>query len=240
MHDFTMPDWVIEKVTERRGQSHVFSDMTASRTAMVVIDMQNGFLKEGVAHSLMPDGTAIVPNINRIAATLRAHGGTVAWIKNTTSPETMTSWSSYNRLSLPAHRDKRIAAMMRGSQGHQLWYELDAQDGDLFVEKIRFSAFIAGSSDLEQQLRDRGIDTVLVTGTATNVCCESTARDAMMRNFNTVMISDANCASGDREHSAALIGFYLAFGDVMTTDDAIGYLVNNETSAPVPLRSAAR
>ena len=61
---------------------------------------------------------------------------------------------------------------------------------DLTVEKNRFSAFIQGSSDLAAVLRGRGLDTILITGTVTNVCCESTARDAMMLNFKTVMITD--------------------------------------------------
>jgi ureidoacrylate peracid hydrolase len=65
---------------------------------------------------------------------------------------------------------------------------------------------------------------VLITGTVTGVCCESTARDAMMRNFRTVMISDGNAAVTDEDHANSLIGFYLSFGDVETTDDVIAAL----------------
>jgi ureidoacrylate peracid hydrolase len=71
---------------------------------------------------------------------------------------------------------------------------------------------------LEAQLRARGIDTVLVTGTVTNICCESTARDAMMRNFRTIMVTDANAAMSDEMHNASLIAFYVRFGDIMSTD----------------------
>ena len=70
-------------------------------------------------------------------------------------------------------------------------------------------------------------DTVLITGTVTNVCCESTARDAMMRNFKTVMITDGNAANTDEDHNAALNNFYLTFGDIMSTDFAIGCLTRN-------------
>ena len=62
---------------------------------------------------------------------------------------------------------------------------------------------------------------MLITGTVTNVCCESTARDAMMRNFKTVMITDGNAANTDEDHNAALNNFYLTFGDIMSTDFAI-------------------
>ena len=89
---------------------------------------------------------------------------------------------------------------------------------DLKVQKTRYSAFIQGSSNLEAMLRARGIDTVIITGTVTNVCCESTARDAMMRNFRTIMVTDANAATSDELHNASLSAFYLKFGDIMPTE----------------------
>jgi ureidoacrylate peracid hydrolase len=95
------------------------------------------------------------------------------------------------------------------------------------VEKTRFSAFIQGSSNLAEVLRNRGLDTVLVTGTVTNVCCESTARDAMMLNFKTIMVTDGNAAMTDEDHSASLCAFYLTFGDIMSTDMLIACLERN-------------
>ena len=95
---------------------------------------------------------------------------------------------------------------------------------DEIVQKHRFSAFIQGASDLPQRLTAQSIDTVLITGTVTNVCCESSARDAMMLNFRTVMVSDGNAANNDQEHASSLIAFYLNFGDVLTTDEAIAGL----------------
>jgi ureidoacrylate peracid hydrolase len=74
-------------------------------------------------------------------------------------------------------------AFTPGDFGHALYPELDVAEGDLRVRKTRFSALIQGSSDLDALLRARGIDTLIVVGTATNVCCESTARDAMMLNY---------------------------------------------------------
>ena len=117
--------------------------------------------------------------------------------------------------------------MAPGSLGHELWAELDARPEDVTVQKTRFSAFIQGSSNLEALLRARGIDTVIVTGTVTNVCCESTARDAMMRNFRTIMVTDANAANNDALHNASLAAFYLKFGDIMGTDMLVGLLNAN-------------
>jgi len=98
---------------------------------------------------------------------------------------------------------------------------------DLIVEKNRFSAFIQGSSNLAEVLRERGLDTLLVTGTVTNVCCESTARDAMMLNFRTIMVTDGNAAVTDEDHNASLIAFYLTFGDIMSADMLIARLERN-------------
>jgi len=77
---------------------------------------------------------------------------------------------------------------------------------------------------LPERLRARGFDTVLITGPVTNVCCESSARDAHMLNFRTIMVSDGNAAMSQAQHDAALTAFYATFGDVMDTDMVIAAL----------------
>ena len=212
----------------RRGRRHAFGNMVGPRTALLVVDMQNAFLLDGVGHNIIAPARDIVPNINRLASALRRYGGTVIWIQATATDAAVAAWSVlHDDMMTPTERERRIASTRRGSLGHKLWAELDVHPGDPTVEKTHYSAFIQGSSDIEVLLRSRGIDTVIVTGTVTGVCCESTARDAMMRNFRTVMVSDANAARTDAEHNAALISFYKTFGDVMTTDEAIGYLAAN-------------
>jgi ureidoacrylate peracid hydrolase len=169
----------------------------------------------------------IVPNINRLARTVRATGGTVIWIKTTFTPQALRDWSTYFEMTSPQRVAKRIEALTADSRGHALWSALDVQPQDPIVEKNRFSAFIQGASDLETVLRARGVDTVIVTGTVTNVCCESTARDAMMLNFKTLMVTDGNAATTDEDHAASLIAFYLTFGDIMSTDMLIACLERN-------------
>jgi ureidoacrylate peracid hydrolase len=225
MHDLRIPQEVVDDVIAHRGREHVFGDLDPKKTALLVVDMQNGFMLKGVAHALCETAIEIVPNINRLAASLRGAGGLVVWIKNTVTPETMTSWSVRDEMDGAERSAKRLDAMAPGSLGHELWAELDAQPEDAVVQKTRFSAFIQGSSNLEALLRARGIDTVIVTGTVTNVCCESTARDAMMRNFRTIMVTDANAAQTDELHNASLSAFYLKFGDIMPTDMIIARLV---------------
>jgi ureidoacrylate peracid hydrolase len=127
----------------------------------------------------------------------------------------------------PEQGAKRVAALTADSKGHELWAGLDVRPDDVIVEKNRFSAFIQGSSNLADVLREQGLDTVLVTGTVTNVCCESTARDAMMLNFKTIMVTDGNAAVTDEDHNASLCAFYLTFGDIMSTDTLVTCLERN-------------
>ncbi len=225
MHKTVIPDWVKEHVKARRGALHAFADMEPTRTALLVVDMQCGFLDEAVAHSFVPAALEIVPAINSLAATLRDAGGRVVFIRMVASLDARRDWSVYyDDLTLPDRRAQRFEGMKADGPGFELWPGLDVGAADLIVDKTRFSAFIQGSSDLEAVLRRKGIDTVLVTGTVTNTCCESTARDAMMRNFRTIMIADANAARSDEAHNAALQNFYLSFGDVMKVAEAESYI----------------
>ena len=227
MHKVSIPQSIVDRVIAKRGREHVFEDIEPAKTALVVVDMQNAFMLPGIAHALCPMAEKIVPNINRLAGAVRATGGRVVWIKTTFREDALENWSTYFEMVSPEQGNKRIAALTAGSKGHELWSVLAIEASDLIVEKNRFSAFIQGSSNLTDVLRGHGLDTVLITGTVTNVCCESTARDAMMLNFRTIMVSDGNAAVTDEDHNASLCAFYLTFGDVMTTDALIALLERN-------------
>jgi ureidoacrylate peracid hydrolase len=227
MHTISIPKNVVDRIIARRGREHVYDNLDPGKSALVVVDMQNAFMLPGVAHSLVPMAQEIVPNINRLAQAVRDTGGTVIWIKTTFTTETLKSWSTYYGICRPEQNAKRIAALTAGSEGHELWAALDVRPDDLIVEKKRFSAFIQGSSNLAEVLQARKLDTLLITGTVTGVCCESTARDAMMLNFKTIMVTDGNAAVTDEDHNASLASFYLTFGDIMSTDMLIGCLQRN-------------
>jgi ureidoacrylate peracid hydrolase len=223
MHRLSLPQGLIERVTARVGRPHPFDVLHAAKTAFVVVDMQNYFMSPAYQGEV-PMAREIVPDVNRLAAALRQRGGHVVWVKNATN-DTRESWSVYHDwLMTPDRRDRRYASMDTGNEGHALWPELDARPEDAQIVKKRFSAFIQGSSDIVPYLRSRGIDTLLIGGTATNVCCESSARDAMMLNFKTIMVHDALATYTDAEHNATLTNFYSIFGDVQTIDEAIASL----------------
>jgi len=162
-----------------------------------------------------------VPNINRLAAEVRRRGGHAVFIRNGTS-DTRGSWSNYHEwLTTPERMRRRYESMQEGHDGFEFWHALDIRPEDAKLTKKRYSAFIQGSSDTERHLRGRNIDTLLITGTATNICCESSARDAMMLNFKTIMVADGLAAQTDEEHNASLSAFYGQFADVQTVDEVI-------------------
>ena len=220
----TIPDEIVERVIARRGAEHCFADLDPARTALVVIDLQHAFMTDGVGHAVCPAARDIVPAVNRLAAALRELGGGVFWIQMTHDARCLDEWSVAHEMASPEMREKRVAALSEGTLGHQLWPDLDVRPEDEIVNKYRYSAFMPGTSELPGRLRARGFDTVLITGTVTNVCCESSARDANMTNFRTIMVSDGNAASTQEEHEASLSAFYNVFGDVMDTDMIIANL----------------
>ena len=230
-----VPDAVTERVIARCGVVHPHADLDPRHTALIVVDLQNAFMDDAVGHAVCPLARDIVPNVNRLAAAVRRTGGRVFWIKNTLDENNTSAWSEYFAMLTPAKREWALANMAPGTRGHEIYPTLKVEPQDEIVNKFRFSAFVQGASDLPERLRAQGYDTVLITGTVTNVCCESSARDAMMLNFKTIMVSDANAARTDEEHNATLASFYSIFGDVMSTDFLIERL---EFHATVP-RAAA-
>lgn len=227
MHDTTIPQYAVERVLERRGKLHIHDDIDPAKTALVVVDMQNGFMVP--EHTPMPVDTAVetVPYINDLAAAVRETGGTVVWIQNTVDDTNRAEWSTFFAMTKPEIAAESAARFEVGAPGWEIYPGLDGQEGDLKVNKFRFSAFLPASSNLTSLLRERGIENVLIVGTVTNVCCESSARDAMMENFRVVFVSDGNSARTDAEHTATLVSIYTTFGDVMTTAEVVEVLRAN-------------
>lgn len=222
MHDLDVRPHIVDRVMARRGRYHLYERIDPKRAAFVVIDMINMFMEPG-APAEVPASRGIVGNINRLAASLRAMGGRVVWI---TSPigavDGTTEWDKFYKVFVADDvRERTIAASAPGSHGQALWPELKVEPGDLHVPKNRYSALIGGASQLERVLRSFGITTVLIGGTKTNVCCESTARDAMMLDFQVVMVRDCCAALSDEEHLATLETVIQQFGDVMTVDEVL-------------------
>ncbi|MFZ5692581.1 MAG: isochorismatase family protein [Pseudomonadota bacterium] len=220
MHPVSIRPEIVARVLARRGRLDWFDRLDPTRTALVVIDMQTAFCAPG-APAEVPLAREIVPAINRLSGALRKLGCPVIWVLHAnTSRGGRSDWDLFfNHVVSEEVRERTMAALAPGQQ--TVWAELDVAPEDHTVIKNRYSALISGSSHLERLLRSLGIDTVLIAGTKTNVCCESTARDAMMLDFKTVMLSDCCAALSDDEHRAALENIIQQFGDVSTADDVL-------------------
>lgn len=224
MHKSTIPDDLRQRLRAFRGRDHVYDSLEPRKTAHLCVDMQNHFVAGG-ALSEVPMARRIVPNINRLAAAVRDGGGLNVWIRVTVEDRGFAAWDAYFDRFVPQDmRDDYRAALKPGHEAHKFWPELDIHDEDMISDKSRFSAMIQGASDLEQELRGRGLEYVLITGTVTNVCCESTARDAAMRDFKVIMVEDGCAARTEEDHAAGLRTMAQVFGDVRTTDDVIALL----------------
>jgi ureidoacrylate peracid hydrolase len=224
MHKIALFPAVVARAEERRGGIHVHHAIDPRRTAHVVVDLQNGFMAEGQL-SAVKVAPEIVPNVNRISQALREAGGLVVYLQHTADPAAVEGWRNfYDVFVNPARRAGMIEAFTPGNFGHDLWPGLDVRPEDLKVRKSRFGAFIQGSSDLHTLLRERGIDTLIITGTVTNVCCESTARDAMMLDYRVFFMTDGNAAHTDEEHNATLSAMANIFCDVTPTEEMVALI----------------
>jgi nicotinamidase-related amidase len=194
----------------RRGRRFAFVNLVPARTALVVIDMVPFFVSEN------PYCRGIVPNIGRIADALRVAGGTVAWVLPALV-RTPVLDEFYGPQTAEAYR----ASGGTGPLPERLWPELVVRPGDVLVEKSAPSAFFPGRCVLPGLLEERGVDTVLISGTVTNVCCESSARDAATLGLRVILVADANAARRDQDHNATLHTIYRSFGDVRSTSDLL-------------------
>ena len=221
-HDVKIPDYVIERIMAKRGRLEVFDTFEASKTALLVIDMQNFYVAE------VDTAISIVPNINRLAAACREKGAPVIWVimrcaENEGAP---SQWQIYHEYFFTEAKGRNhLTKLSPGNEGYEIFPDLEVRDEDRIVTKRRFSPFIVGASDLHDILQGLGIENLIVAGTATNMCSESTARDAMMLDYKVVMVEDANAARYDDDHLAGLTSFYQSFGDVRTTDQTMEMLV---------------
>ncbi|SHE50557.1 ureidoacrylate peracid hydrolase [Kaistia soli DSM 19436] len=225
MHKVSIPDHIAARGRlQRGGKEFIFDQLDMSKVAHVIVDLQNGFVAEG-APVEVPVAREIVGSVNAIAKAVRAAGGINCFLRYTYDGKEKLPWNVWfqNYMS-PTQFDIMTAAFARGADDWQLWPELDVQVGDLVVDKTRFSALIPDTCDMDQMLKARGIDTLIITGTLTNCCCESTARDALQMGYNVIFVTDGNATLSDEEHNATLLSMSAIFADVMDTNRLLGLI----------------
>ncbi|WMT89363.1 cysteine hydrolase [Pelagibacterium sp. H642] len=201
----------------------IFSSIEASRCALLVIDMQNYFVDPQYPTAVV-SAAATVPAINRMADLLRIFGGCVIWIRTLSSTDE-SRWSVFeDHILTPQARSLRQVLLHPDHHASKLIEGLDCRSQDKVVYKTRFSALAPQSSNLLEVLAGQNIETVLIAGTATNVCCESTAKDATVANYKSIMIEDCLSAHTEDAHKHSLANFRGIFGDVLTVNQCAALL----------------
>ena len=216
----SLETWFRHRSRERAGRDFLLNDISPEKTAILNVDMQHYFMSPGF-QAACPMAINIISGLNHLNREMRDRGALPVWIQTSASEEAISGWSNYAALQSPEGWSRRSEELAPGHEGFRLHPNLDVHDTDLFSVKTRFSAFIHGASDLNDQLRARGVDTVLITGVATGVCCESTARDAMMLNYRVIMVSDALAALTLESHENSLKALFGLFADVQSTQQVL-------------------
>ncbi|AKH41129.1 nicotinamidase-related amidase [Altererythrobacter atlanticus] len=189
------------------------------RTALVVVDIQKDFAApDGLLGRVGVDlacAEEAIDRIEELIAAARKAGATVAFMRVVTTPETDS-----NALKTYMARTGQPGgeAICRVADGGADYYRVSPEAGDIEIDKLMFDSF--HGTDLEQQLRDRGIDTVVMTGLSTDCCVDSTARAAFHRDFHVFVVADA-CAAYDADlhnHTLQVLAKNCA---ILTNSDAV-------------------
>lgn len=203
-------------------------EVVPARTALINIDLQNCFVENSPIAA--PDGRIILAHMNRLAAACRNAGILVIHTSIVFRPDgsNMGGIAQFNPHA-------KAGILNKGAQSAALHSALEVDERDILLDKPRFGAF--HGTDLELILRSRGIDTIIIGGVATNICCETTAREAAVRDFRVFFLSDgtATAAMGDasaeelQKATCATLGFL--FAQVLTVEEMLGKIERASRSA---------
>jgi ureidoacrylate peracid hydrolase len=225
----TVSEPIRQRILQRRGHMRVFPHPDPAQMALIIVDMQNVFCQPGGALEIAPSRET-APHINRLAAACRAAKVPVIWIRSY-HPSGGADWRLFFDYFISPERGRLAAQQLQENHpGSAIYSEMVIAPSDFIVSKNRYSCFIPGSSSLERLLRSLGRDTLLICGTRSNICCESTSRDAMMLDFKVLFVSDGTSAMSAEEHQATLDTLAQSFADVVTTDEVLKDLAGNSAT----------
>lgn len=158
-------------------------------TALVVVDMTNDFLEPGVPQEC-PAGREIVPRLALLIEECRRAGVVVLYTSHVHRADGSDMGRMADSFTHLVDAERRPITLIEGTRGVEVVDQLAPAPGEIVIRKSRYSAFY--NTDLETVLRNKGVTTLIIGGVATNICCESTARDAMFRDYRVIFLADGN------------------------------------------------
>jgi ureidoacrylate peracid hydrolase len=202
------------------------------RTAVIVVDMQNAFVKKGGYFDLVGyDRSAterIVEPCRKITAAARKAGARVIYFQMGFSPDLSDKGppdSPVNSKSkglrfIKSHPELKDKFYFYGAWGAEIIPELEPQPGDIVIRKQRYDGFIGTNLDII--LRTHSIKNLIFTGTATNICVESTLRHAFFLDYFSILVSDAVSQAGSAvTQQATILNVQSHFGWVTTSEEFV-------------------
>jgi biuret amidohydrolase len=194
-----------------RGRPADHWPVTVKNTALIVVDMQNIWVHPRGARYL-PMSEDIVPRIQELLRFCRSRQVPVIYL-HTTKRKDLADVGIFADIKPQTHDADDGWSNFEGGAGAEFYEPVKPAEGDILVKKFRYSGFYG--TQLENLLRALGRDTIAITGVATNVCCDSTARDGAMRDFKVFFLSDCSASFSPEEQQATLSNFDKHFGVVM-------------------------
>lgn len=195
-------------------------ELTAASTALVVVDMQNSFLDPDGACALMGLNykalAASIPGCTQLVEVARSHCIPVVFTRYVYHPDYSDGGIVIEQL-LPALRE--MNALRSGTWDAEIITKLAPQPGEIVIDKNRPSAFY--NTSLADVLNNLGIQSLIVCGVTTNVCVETTVRDAMQRDYRVWVVRDATAEFDVDRHEAALTALDWMFAQVVSLDQAV-------------------
>ena len=194
-----------------------FADLATTKSALVVIDMQRAFISDGAAYEV-PGGRDIVPAVNRLVTVARDNGLPVIWVQADYTPPI----GGLTSKKFPAVKEEK--SLWRESPDFELFDGVISPERDEHrVVKHTYDAFY--HTELEWLLRTLEVETVIICGVSSDVCCDTTTRSAYCRGFPAVFVSDASAAvAGPEFHLLTLRNIDTYFARVATVDEVEGEL----------------
>ena len=212
-------------------------EIDLATTALVVVDMQNDFVRRG-APLEVADARGTIASHRRLLKCFRDLKGVVVFTRfiagpgrtliwnwsSVLAPPTCCCWPGFMRTYGDVEGPRDAAAVID---------ELEPLPAELQIAKYNYGAFHRTS--LLDDLTARGVDTVVVTGTVTQICVDETARGAFREGLKAIMVSDAVSSFDPALHQATLTNFAMKFGWVMTSDEVLGALhLRHDAAKPSP------
>lgn len=188
-------------------------------TAVLVIDMQNVFCAEGYPLGREVDKTmirAIIPRLQQFLTQVRIKNVPIVFIRTVMDEEDFSS--PIKELSIRNY-GQEIAYCLRDSWEAEFTPEIQPEANEIVIEKTRYSAFV--KTDLDAQLRELGIATLIVTGVATNVCVETTCRDGFMRDYYIAVPNDLVATMSEELHRVSLTNLKRWFATVTSSEELL-------------------